>query len=295
MTTRRVLGWLHGFTGTKASPRPEELAILRAILVGPDPRYQKLIAQFEQAPQLDRLTPTPTTFRVGPTSTFEDLSFPLETKRVVSEWVSVRDTLSGRTLEFRVVVGRHGFLRGLEGRTEDEQPWPSTWSADPAALKSLPAGLLDLPALAEQGKGQDMGRRDLTEWLGTALPSSALFVQPATEPMIAAHERRLGGTFPRMFRAFLGITDGLDLDGLRIHGVDDVYEIDNVHMAAWLVAWDADDVDDFIVVVAHDGIDQSVYRINLHRPDETWPARIADDFRGYLRERVRHMAEESKQ
>ena len=113
-----------------AKATADEVAVLRSILSGTDARFGQLIGQLERAPGIKRKNPTPDTFRVAPTSTFDDLSFPLEVGRLSSVWVTVRDALSERDLQFRVAVGRHGFLLGLEGRTNDGRPWPSEWRID---------------------------------------------------------------------------------------------------------------------------------------------------------------------
>ena len=116
---------------SRAGPTDGELAALGLILGDEDPRLRKVRDQLIRAPTIKREKPTSSSFRVGPTSTFDDLSFPLEVDRLESEWMRVRDTQSGRDLEFRVVIGRHGFLQGLEGRATDGGPWPSSWSVDP--------------------------------------------------------------------------------------------------------------------------------------------------------------------
>ncbi len=288
MVASGIARWFRTVRGSHRNRATEdELAVLGTILSGPDPRFQKLIAQLQRAPEIERVNPSPGSFRVAPTSTFDDISFPLEVQRIDSDWLALRDALSGRDLEFRVSVGRHGFLRGLEGRTRDGKQWPRSWEVDRSSLKPPHRELLRLPSLDEQRELQDTARRRLSEWLETELPREILLFRPAGEAEIAMGERRFGGRLPEAYRRFLLITDGLDLrDGFGIAGINDAYEIDNAHLPLVHVAWDADDTDEFLVALPHDGRDQAVYRIDVHDP-EARPRKIAAEFRGYLASRVR--------
>jgi hypothetical protein len=283
---RRLADQLRKLAAKDAPQATEvEKSVLRWILAGDDSRYAKLIAQLHRAEEIERSNPTPDTYRVGPTFTFDDLSFPLELDRVASDWVGIEDSVTGRSLEFRVVVGPHGFLRGLEGRTVDGQPWPSEWVPQTDA-REAPRDVLKLPSIEEQDRIQRTGLEGLRRWLGVPLPASARVLPPATEAEIAAFEVRVGGALPTRFREFLRITDGLDLGPMEeLHGVHDLYEAEGTLLPGIVVAWDSDDEDDFIVVVPHDGRDQATYRINVHDADAR-PVVIAEDFRRYLQERV---------
>jgi hypothetical protein len=280
----RLTRWLRARRGDFPGQAAErEMAALRLILAGDDSRYQQIIGQMERAPEIERSNPTPETFRVGPTSTFDDLSFPLELERVASEWLPIEDSVTGRMLEFRVVVGRHGFLRGLEGRAVDGLGWPQEWQPR-LPLGSTPWNVLALPSIEEQARIQEKGRQDVRAWLGAALPDSARVFPPAREVDIARFELRVGGALPARYREFLQITDGLDLVTIRINGIHDVYKVDHSTFPGIVIAWDSDD-DDFIVVLSHDGGDQATYRINVHDPEAN-PVSFAADFREYLLGRI---------
>lgn len=280
-----IFSCLRTLTGRKRSrPTEPELAVIRSLLTSSDPRHGQLVAQLERAPDIERVNPTPDTFRIAPTSTFDDLSFELAVDRIASDWLPVIDLLSGRELQFRVVVGRHGFLRGLEGRTMDGDPWPSAWEPAEASLAASSMALLELPSIAEQQRLQDHGRRKLEAWLDGPVPKNAVVTPPAFEPD-SGPTVPVGGVLPRAFREFLSISNGLDAGPARIHGTADLYEINNTSLPLVAVAWDSDDTDDFIVGVSVDGRDEGVYRINVHGP-EPHPIKIASDFREYLRERL---------
>jgi hypothetical protein len=259
--------------------------VVRTILSGQDPRLKMIGDQLERAPELIREYPGVGQFRVGPTSTFDDLSFPLETERLESGWLEVTDVASGRELQFRVAVGRHGFLRGLEGRTTDGGVWPRGWTVDPSALYPTPGPLLTLPPPSEASAFQARARERLAEWLDTKSSDGLQLLPPASSPAIAAREQTLGGSFPNGYRTFLGITDGLETGTLRILGHKDAYDIDSQFLPAIVVAWDADDTDDFVVAVSRDGRDETVYRIDVHDPDAR-PVPLAPDFASFLRDRV---------
>src|ERR671918_750319 len=106
---------------------PQEVAALHRVLDGGDPRYRKLVEQLETAPSVTRDHPSPDALVVNPSSTFDDLLFPLEVTEIASDWVRIRDARSGRDLKFRARVVRSGFLKDLEGITADGGPWPADW------------------------------------------------------------------------------------------------------------------------------------------------------------------------
>ena len=224
-------------------------------------------------------------FRVGPTSTFDDLSFPLELERLESEWLRVTDQESGRDLQFRVVVGRHGFLRGLEGRTTDGGEWPRTWSVNAVTIPTPPRVLIDLPSADAARAFQSETRGSLAKWIGVPLSGEFEFHPPASPAQIAARERTIGGQFPTGFRDFLSITDGLDSKAITIHGHEDVYELDNPFHSLVLIAWDSDDVDDFVVAVSLESGNEAVYRIDVH-DDDARPVSLAEDFASFLRDLI---------
>lgn len=257
--------------------------MLRAVLVGSDPRLGLLAAQFERAPGIRREYPATGHFRVGPTSTFDDLTFPLEVERLDSEWLQVLDQRSNRELWFRVVIGRHGFLCGLEGRTADGEEWPRDWSVE-QDLELPERPLVHLPSASEARAFQSEARDRLATLIGSSVPSSVELHPPAGEAAIALREQSIGGRFPAGVRV-LEISDGLDARTIRVHGHADIYGIDNQFLPLALIAWDSDDEDEFIVAISLNGTDEAVYRVNVH-DDEAEPSRLAEDFSSFLRERI---------
>jgi hypothetical protein len=281
-----MAGWIRLLVRPRlAKATADEVAVLRSILSGADARFGELIGQLERAPGIKRENPTPDTFRVAPTSTFDDLSFPLKVGRLTSAWVTVRDAVSERVLQFRVAVGRHGFLLGLEGRSDDGRPWPSEWRVDSISLPET-AETLALPTIEEQRRVQDLGRDALTRWLGTALPPATLVYPPVGEQQIRTNELELHRPLPPSLREFLRITNGLDIGWFRVHAMTELYEIANLDRPLLTVAWDSDEGDDFVVALSPGRGDSPVYRLDVHQPDPPKPVRIAEDFRNYLRERL---------
>jgi hypothetical protein len=256
--------------------------VLEAVLSGSDPRYSKIIGQLQRAPEIHREYPTPDTFSVGPTSTFDDLSFHLEVGHLASEWLRVTDERSERELEFRVVLGRHGFLMGLEGRTVDGGPWPSDWELKVESAKRVRPDLLKLPSIAEQDRMEAKARDQVRAWLDHDLPLWAQVYPPARESSIAERERHLDARFADGFRTFLGITDGLDLRDIHLYGTADVYVTEGLDIRGLVIGWAGDDEDDYVVVLSRDGgVDEAVYRMNIHEQDGA-PVLIAPTFASYL-------------
>lgn len=274
--------WLRGLVRSgEESPTTSEVAVLDAILHGDDPRLRLIQQQLVRAPAIQRDHPAPDRYRVHPLSTFDDLSFQLEVGRLESRPLRVTDEATKRDLEFKVIVGRHGFLRGLEGRTLDDQPWPDEWSVElPVPRPDKP--LMTLPPIDEVAAEQEAARRRLSQWLGVPIRDEVELIPPATEAAIEARQLEIGGRFSSGYRTLLDITDGLSVHGLYVHGHRDARPISNPVMPALLVAWDADDRDEFVVVTSLDPADDGVYRVDVH--DETaTPHVIADTFAEYLR------------
>lgn len=90
---------------------------------------------------------------------------------------------------------------------------------------------------------------------------------------------------PAKYREFLKITDGLDLAAMRLHGVNDLYELEGSRLPGIVVALDSDDRDDFVVAIRTDGAGEAVFRIDVHDP-EAIARTIAEDFAQYLMKRV---------
>ena len=269
---------------SRAGPTDGELAALGLILGDEDPRLRKVRDQLIRAPTIKREKPTSSSFRVGPTSTFDDLSFPLEVDRLESEWMRVRDTQSGRDLEFRVVIGRHGFLQGLEGRATDGGPWPSSWSVDPTG-HGTSEPLIRLPSAEATAEFERHARERLAKWLGITLPTRLELTPPVSEPAIAARQLELGGRFPGEYLVFLSIVDGVSASGVQVLGCRDAYPIDSPHLAPLVVAWDADDQEDYVVVLSMAGSDEAVYRIDVSDPEaepHALAARLSDFLRSVM-------------
>ena len=277
------MGWLARLL--RRPPRratEDERAAARHVLAGDDPRHELLARQLERAP-VTRTRPDETSLRVSPDYTTDDLRFPFEVVRLESGWVPTRDLLSGRGLDFRIVVVRGGFM-SLEGRTADGSPWPEQWKPD-LTVAIDPDLRLRLPSPEAIERQQREARRGLEEWLGGEIPRDMETFPPATEAQLNARELDLRGTFPRSLRELYAISDGLESNELRLFGHADAYTVDNPHLPALLLAWDADNRDDFVVVVSLAGGDESVYRLDVH-VDVPAPEAIAPDVRSYLSERL---------
>lgn len=261
---------------------PEEVRVLQRVLQGGDPRFELLIEQLRTTPAVTRERPTADTFRVSPTSTFEDLNFVFEVTHLQSAWVPVEDVHSGRRLEFRVAVARSGFLEVLEGRTADGSPWPDVWDAAPPGASPPAVPALVLPSLAEMEVAQARARADLEAWLAIALPPKLTLYPPVTEAAVRLCEEDLGVWLTVQHVELLAITDGLEWRQLRLLGHADLRLLDDPAHRGIVVAWDSDDTDEFIVTQAGDGTDQAVLRVDVH--DRKRRRReMAPDLRSYLR------------
>lgn len=269
-------------TPTRPEATARELIALQHVLRGDDPRFKLLAQQLETAPAVHREHPTPDSIRVGPTSTFEDLNFVLEVGRLASEWVPVRDVKADRTLEFRVLVARSGFLEALEGRTADGGPWPDEWDLPPVDRASSDTPPLVLPSLSETEQAQRAALAGLVDWLGIPLRNGLTVYPPVTRAAIGLREQDLGVRFSDGYRTFLSIADGIESREFRVLGHVDVYRVED---AGVVVAWDADDAADFLVVQRADGLDERVYRMDAHRAMDA-PAEHAISVAAYLRRRL---------
>jgi hypothetical protein len=262
----------------------QEVAIARLILGTDDDRARTLALQLERTPRVERTRPDASHISVQPVSSTADLLFPFDLPRLDSPWVPLRDAVSARILEFRVVVVRPGFFKALEGRSQDGQPWPDKWAVDTSV--ELPADhRLRLPPKGDHEGLLRKVRIDLERWLGRDLPQQLDVATPGTEAQIAAREQVFGGHFPVGLKEFWDVTNGLECGDLRVFGYDYAYTVDNPHLPALMLAWDSDDKDDFVVVVSLAGNDETVYRIDIHR-DDPRPQAIASDLRNYLLRRL---------
>jgi hypothetical protein len=273
--------------GLDHHPRPtaREVAVARRLLSGEDRRLQILTRQFETAREVERVREGDA-FRVGPAYTTTDLMFTFDAQRAESRWLRFTDVKSGRELDFRVVVVRGGFLKGLEGRTVDGNPWPEDWAVDPAQapIESEEPPYLVLPSEADIAKAQEAARSGLIKWLGLARLGDVETFPPASEAALAARELEVGLYSPS-YRAFLAMTDGFESHLLRVLGYRDSYPLDSVHIPALLVAWDADDQDDYVVAIPIGGSDDQVYRIDVH-DESALPRPIAPSLGAYLARRL---------
>jgi hypothetical protein len=277
----RSLGALLGRSPKRATDA--EVNAARHVLYGDDPRLQLLVEQLRTTPSVLRTNPAPDRIRVSPRSTFEDLNFVLEITRLVSAWVPVADAESGRTLEFQVSVVRGGFLEALDGRTQDGGPWPAHWDVrrPDVAVADTPA--LPLPSLAELQAAQRRARQGLEAWLGLAVRDGLTLYPPVTAAAIELREQDLGVRINEGYLRFLSITDGIDSRDVRILGHSDLYRSDDERSPGLVIAWDRDETDDFVCVLAPDARDEAVWRMDVH---DRRRARIeAPDVASYLRSR----------
>ncbi len=255
---------------------------MQHVLQGGDPRFEALIEQLRTTPRVNRERPTSDTFRVSPTSTFEDLNFVLEVTRLQSAWVPVEEVHSGRRLEFRVAVARSGFLEVLEGRTTDGKPWPDVWDVMPPDAQPPEVPPLVLPSLAEIEAAQAHARLELEAWLAIALPPDVTLYPPVTEAAVRLREEDLGVRLTVGHFELLAITDGLEWRQLRVLGHGDLRLLEGPALRGIVVAWDSDDTDDFVIAQAGDGTAETVHRVDVHER-RVEPREIAPDVRSYLR------------
>lgn len=278
-----MMSWLTRVLGRREASRPTdaEIRAVQHVTAGQDPRLNLIAEQIRRGPEVKRDRPSPNLFSLTPAYSFDDLTMYLEVEGIESVWLPIEDVLSGRTLEFRVIIGRHGFLRALEGRVRDGEPWPDRWDVaevDPATARQV----LFLPPEAEHRATVEAAKAQLEEWLTMALEPDVKLYPPPSAATLVSREQTLGGSLPPTFREFLSITDGLEFRGLRLLGHRDIYPVDSPRLSALAVAWDADDSDDFLVVVAPGGSDDRVLRLDVHLPEHELLA-VADTFRDYLR------------
>ena len=279
------MGVLTRLLGGRGSARATaaEVAVVRLLLGTDDERHLLLARQLEATPRVERSHPDASSIRVEPTSTVASLLFPFDHRTLMSPWAPIRDSSSGRDLEFRVVVVRGGFLRALEGRTRDGGPWPESWGVgldDPVRRVQL-----NLPPAEAVAKQRKRARHDLSEWLGRPVPSVVEPFPPPSRAQLATRQTEVGGQFPVKLCEFYLIADGVEAPDLQILGFTEAYRIDNPHLPGLLLAWDADNRDEFVVVVSLDGMDEKVYRLDVHQSDPL-PEPMAADFRGYLAARL---------
>jgi hypothetical protein len=260
----------------------DERGVAGHLLDGGDPRHELLARQLEYAP-VKRSTPDETSIEFSPEYTTDDLTFPFEMVRLESGWTPVRDLLSGRELQFRVVVVRSGFM-SIQGRTADGGTWPERWKPD-LSVPMDPELRLRLPSREAIERQQREARLALEKWLGGQIARDIETFFPATEAQLAGRELELRGAFPRSLRGLFAISDGLESNEFRLYGHADVYRVDSPHLPALLLAWDSDNRDDFIVAVSLAGGDESVYRLDVH-VDVPEAEVIAPDVRTYLGQRL---------
>jgi hypothetical protein len=277
------VGLLARLLGRKPRRATEhERAVARHLLTGDDPRHELLARQLEYA-SVKRSTPDETSIEFSPEYTTDDLTFPFEMARLESGWTPLRDLLRGRELQFRVVVVRSGFM-SIQGRTADGGTWPEGWKPD-LSVPVDPELRLRLPSREAIERQQREARVTLEKWLGGQMARDMETFPPATEAQLAGRELELRGTFPRSLRGFFAISDGLESNDFRFCGHADVYPVDSPHVPALLLAWDSDNRDDFIVAVSLAGVDESVYRLDVH-VDVPEAEVIAPDVRTYLAQRL---------
>lgn len=274
-----------GAGGAAKRARPEEIVALQHVLKGGDPRFELLVEQLRTTPEVSRDAPAADRVRISPTSTFENLNFVLEVTRVQSEWVPVRDTASGRSLEFRASIVRSGFLEALEGRTADGSPWPQSWELAPPDEPGRGEPALVLPSLEKIQAAQGRARVELEGWLGVTLRDCRILYPPVPAPVIHTREADLGVRFTEGFRRLLSITDGVDCHEVRVLGHRDAYRVDDPEFDGVVIAWDEDETDAFLAVQAIDGRDETVRRIDVHER-EGRVSDVAPDLAGYLRSRL---------
>lgn len=264
---------------------PGEINALQHVLRGDDPRLGLLVEQLRTTPEVRR-EQLADHLRVSPTSTFEDLNFVLEVSGLWSDWVTVGELISGRDLEFRAKIVRSGFLETLEGRTADGGQWPDVWDVTPPTDDVAAPPALVLPSLEVIDAAQRRARAELEMWLGGALRKDLTLYPPATAAAVHLREEDLGVRVTAQYRRLLCITDGVETGDIRALGHQDVYGLDHPELDGVVVAWDLDESDDFMAVLARDGQDETVRRLDIHDRHATLRA-VAPDLASYLRERLR--------
>ena len=147
---------------------------------------------------------------------------------VTSDSVVVHELRSGRALRFRVHLARGGFFRCLEG--EADGPWPRRWSVGNHELSAIPEGSLTLPTRASS--------EALAGWLGVSMSKTddLIIRHPAATGATGALEQREAVPLPAEVKELLEVTDGMEVRGWAILGVQDLHVVEFEGRSYWEIA-----------------------------------------------------------
>ena len=266
-----------GFLGRRHQSRrasEDELMVVAAILKSTrDRRSDSFYRQFADSVNLERNV-TPDGYAVKPAWTTSDLIVELE-GNVISNWVRCHDVGTGQLLEFRITLRGAGFFGPLEARAVSGT-WPTEWRVDPDELEKAAKGALRLP--------NDVGSRCLAEllaWLkleAAGVSSDVTCRKAAPNHDIDDLVAREGLDEPQDIRAFLRITDGLDIGELQILGTPDLYIVNVEDRQHWVIA-----IEDDAYFLIEPGA-STVVAVPSH--DAKHPVAQAKSFPDWLRDRL---------
>lgn len=266
-----------GFLGRRHESKrasEDELMVVAAILKSTqDRRSNSFYRQFAESVNLER-NATADGYAVKPAWTTSDLVVELE-GNAVSNWVQCHDVSTGQLLEFRVTLRGAGFFGPLEARAA-RGTWPREWHVDPDELEEAAKRALRLP--------NDVGRRCLPKllaWLkleADAVSSDVTCHTGARNDDMDDMVAREGPDLPKDIRAFLRITDGLDIGELLVFGTRDLFIVDVHDRQHWVIAIE----DDAYFLIAPE--ESTVVTVPSH--DAKHPVYLAKSFPEWLRGRL---------
>jgi hypothetical protein len=218
---------------------PGELAVLRALLPEHHPDSANLYAQAAEAPYVERKLVGPDRYQARIPYVANGARCIVCDQNVASPTIEVV-TGEGRKLRFSTEMLRGGFLIGLDGVSNDGQPWPRAWNVELRNC-TIPAEVQRwLPAfMSESARGDIIGR--LAKWacLSTGRPANAVadalrVAVPAGSEDIAQCEQRLGRQLGEQYRELLQITDGFGIQLDRPYDILGTRDLDYVVDSQWI-------------------------------------------------------------
>lgn len=194
----------------------EELRVLRELLPSGNSNSELLYAQAVRSPYVERKLLGDDRYEATIPYVVDSSMTVDYDQNVKSPILNVTDD-TGKVLQFTTEIIRGGFLRGLEGKTADGQPWPKQWKSDFQFAKSSGDVEAWVPKVLSDDARLDAIRR-LLDWSGLSeslLPKEQLLLlritAPATERDIAACEDRIGGKLCDQYKELVRISNGFGI------------------------------------------------------------------------------------